>query len=147
MGCESVFLKHQCATRWHHPYSLIPVLTRAVLSHQQGALATEINTSQCHSTHGIPADTVCLFNVSFWLKFGYDVRQPRGGHLIYFYSIMSVHWVQKCTLNTDQMFTKLRPFSLTTSQKRTPIHWQKLIGGINTCTFLINMYPFYPKIA
>ncbi len=28
--------------------------------------------------------------------------------LLYFYSIRSVHLVQKCTLNTDQMRTKLK---------------------------------------
>ncbi len=40
---------------------------------------------------------------------------------------MSVHWVQTCSLNTDHMYTKLRPISPTTSPKHAPIHWLKYI--------------------
>ena len=56
------------------------------------------------------------------VNYYYYEYTTQGGHLLYFYSIMSIHWVQKCTLNTDQIFTKLRPFSPTTSKKNTTIH-------------------------
>ncbi len=59
----------------------------------------------------------------------------QGGHLLYFYSIMSVHWIQKCTLNTDQIYTKLRSFSsplpkniplFTDSSSHPEINWAVL---------------------
>ncbi len=61
-----------------------------------------------------------------------------GGHLIYFYSIIVyfysisiVSWVQKSTLKADQCYTKLKPFSPTTSQKY--IHIQQVKWIVISC--------------
>ncbi len=45
-----------------------------------------------------------------------------GGHLLYFYSAVSVHWVQNCTLNRFNIH-QITTLVTYTSQKYTPIHW------------------------
>ncbi len=49
----------------------------------------------------------------------------QGGHLLYFYSVMREYYLHKCTINTDQIYSKLLPFSPTTSPNYAPIQWLK----------------------